>query len=250
MITADLIRSIIVDHDAARPRSKQTKIGPSDLSSPCSRRLVYQILGVPKVVADTVSLQAWVGTQIHAGLETAVKGHDDWLTEQPVSIKLSKTLTLSGTLDAYHKPTFTVIDYKSVGPSALAKYRRRSPDNHLTQVSLYGLAAVLSGRMRVEHTALVYVPRNGDLADIHVDAHPWDEARAEAALRRLEALHAAAAAGPSVLPLIPTGDDCRWCGWWNPNAWVDGNGCPGHTDLPHDGGGSNNPNTQKETAQP
>ena len=249
MITADDIRAVIVDHDAARPRSRQTAVGPSDLSSPCSRRLVYQILGVPKVVDQAVSLQAWVGTQIHAGMETAVKGHPDWLTEQPVTIRLSRTLSLSGTLDAYHRPTFTVIDYKSVGPSALAKYRRASPENYRTQVALYGLAAVLSGRMRVEHTALVYVPRNGDLADIHVDAHPWDEARAEAALRRLESLHAAAAAGPAVLPLIPTADDCRFCGWWNPNAWLDGNGCPGHKtsgDVPAE----TQPNTtHKETVQ-
>ncbi len=52
-ITADMVRSIIVDHDAARPRSQQTDIGPSDLSSPCSRKLGYQILGTPKVTADT-----------------------------------------------------------------------------------------------------------------------------------------------------------------------------------------------------
>lgn len=228
MITADLIRSIIVDHDAARPRSQQTKIGPSDLSSPCSRRLVYQLLGVEPVAPNEVSLQAWVGTAVHAALETALKGHPDWMTEQPVSIKLNKQLTLSGTLDAYHRPSGTVVDWKTCGPSALDKYRRASPDNYLTQISLYGLAAVLSGRMQVHNTALVYLPRNGHLDQIHVDAHPWDEGRAEAALRRYEALHAAASAGPAVLPLIPTADACRYCRWWLPGSDKPEVACTGH----------------------
>lgn len=228
MITAELIRSIIVDHDASRPRSRQTAIGPSDLSSPCSRKLVYQILGVPRVSDSGVNLAAWVGTGIHAQMEAALKGNPDWQTEQQVSIKVDKRLTLTGRLDAYHKPSGTVVDWKSVGPSALAKYRRRSPDNYLTQVAIYGLAAILSGRMTVNHTAIVYIPRNGDLADIHVDAHPWDESRADAALRRYEQLHAAAAAGPAVLPLTPTADDCRFCGWWHPGSDKPEVACTGH----------------------
>lgn len=228
MITADLIRSIIVDHDAARPRSQQTKVGPSDLSSPCDRKLGYQILGVDKVVPDRVNLAAWVGTGIHAQMEAALKGAPDWLTEQPVAIKATPKLTLSGTLDAYHRPSKTVVDWKSTGPSAHAKYRVKSPERYRTQVALYGLAAILSGRMQVEHTAICYIPRNGNLADIHVDCHPWDEARAEAALRRFEALHAATAAGPAVLRLLGTADDCRYCGWWLPGSDTPEVACTGH----------------------
>ena len=248
MITADMVRAIITGHDAARPRSKQTKVGPSDLSSPCDRKLVYQILGVPKVVDDTVNLAAWVGTGIHAQMEAALKGDPDWLTEQPVAIKATPKLTLSGTLDAYHKPSHTIVDWKSVGPSALAKYRRKSPENYLTQISLYGLAAILSGRMQVEHTAIAYIPRNGNLADIHVDAHPWDEARAEAALRRFENLHAAAAAGPVVLPLLGTADDCRFCSWWQPGSDTPEVACTGHPTTDVHGIPPWQPEKEKETA--
>lgn len=231
-ITADLVRRIIVDHDAARPRSQQTDVGPSDLSSPCDRKLGYQILGTPKVTADTVNLQAWVGTGIHAQMEAALKGNDDWLTEQRVGVDLRNGIILRGSLDAYHKPSKTIVDWKSAGPSALQKYRRQSPDNYLTQVAIYGLLGVLSGRMSVEHTAIVYVPRNGTLADIHVDTHPWDQDRADAAIKRLEALHAAAAAGPTILPLLPTADDCRFCGWWSPNSDRPEIGCPGVNPQP------------------
>ena len=232
MITADMVREIISKQERARPRNKQTRVGPSDLSSPCDRRLLYQLLGVPKVVESDVSLQAWVGVSLHAQLEAALKGDPDWLTEQPVSIKATPKLTLSGTLDAYHKPSKTVVDWKSVGPSALQKYRRATPENYLTQISLYGLAAILSGRMQVEHTAICYIPRNGSLADIHVDAHPWDEARAEAALRRFENLHAAAAAGPVVLPLVGTADDCTYCSWWKPGSDDPTTQCPGVNPRP------------------
>lgn len=232
MITADLIRQLIADHDAARPRSKQTAIGPSDLSGPCSRKLVYQLLGVPKVVDDTVNLQAWVGTSIHAQMEQVLDGSPDWVTEQTVSVEVAKGIVIGGSLDAYHKPSKTIVDWKSVGPSALAKYRQRSPDNYLDQVAIYGLLAVLSGRMQVENTAIVYLPRNGSMSDIHADVHPWDEDRADAAIRRLEALHAAAAAGPAVLPLIPTGDACRFCGWWSPNSDRPEIRCPGVNPQP------------------
>ena len=226
-VTADMVRQLIADHDNNRPRSRQTAVGPSDLSSPCSRRLVYQILGVPRVVPDTVNLSAWVGTQMHRGMELAAENHPDWQTEVQVGLELSPGLVLSGTLDAYHRPSRTVLDYKSCGPSALQKYRRRMPDNYETQIDVYGLLAVLSGRFTVDNVAIALIPRNGTLNDIHVMTRPWNQDRADAAIKRFEALHTAAAAGPAVLPLTPAAHDCKFCAWWNPGTDDLTTGCPG-----------------------
>ena len=226
-VTADMVRDLIVAHDDNRPRSKQTTVGPSDLSSPCDRRIGYKMLGVEPLTARQVNLAAWVGTGIHSQMEAAIKNHPDWRAEQKVSIEVSKGLTLAGTLDAYHTPSKTIVDWKSVGPSALAKYRQRTPDNYLTQVAIYGLLAILTGQMPVTHTAVAFIPRNGALNDIHVDVHPWDEARAEAAIRRYEALNSAIKAGPSVLPLLPVVHDCRFCEWWYPGSDNLTTGCPG-----------------------
>ena len=227
MITADEVRRLIVAHDAARPRSRQTAIGPSDLSSPCDRRLGYKLLGVPRVVPSDVNLPAWVGTGIHRQMESALQGDPDWLTETPIAIPVTDEVTLAGSCDAYHRPTSTILDWKSVGPSALAKYARETPANYRAQVGLYGLGMVLAGHV-VTHVGIGYIPRNGHLSDIHVDVWPWDQGLVEASLRRYEALITAASIGEAVLPLLPTASDCRFCGWWNPNAWVDGLGCGGH----------------------
>lgn len=226
-VTADMVRDLIVGQDRARPRSKQKAIGPSDLSSPCSRKLAYQLLNVERVRSDEVNLAAWVGTGIHSQMEAALKDNPDWQTEVNVGVEVAKGIRLFGHLDAYHKPSATIIDWKSVGPSALQKYRRETPENYKTQVAIYGLLAVLSGKFRVENTAIGYIPRNGNLSDIHVDAHPWDQDRADAAIKKLVDLHAVTAAGTPILEHLPIADDCMFCPWKLPGSEQLHIGCPG-----------------------
>jgi len=232
-VTADMVRDLIVGQDRARPRSRQRAIGPSDLSSPCNRKLMYQLLDVEPVRADSVNLAAWVGTQMHSGMEAALKGDDEWQTEVNVGVEVAKGIRLFGHLDAYHKPSFTIIDWKSVGPSALQKYRRETPINYETQIDLYGLLAVLSGKFRVDNVGIGYLPRNGDLSDIHVYTRPWNQDRADAAIKRLVDLHAASAAGPAVLPMIGTAPDCRFCKWHMYGHLGDpAQACGGHEEAP------------------
>lgn len=229
MITADTIRELIVAHDASRPRSRQRAVGPSDLSQGCPRRLGYQLLDVEPVKPRTVNLAAWVGTAIHAQMEQATASLDDWATEIRLSADLGDGLRLSGSADAYHVPTATIIDYKTVGPSALAKYRLATPDNYRAQVAIYGLLAVLSG-VQVRHTGIAYLPRNGTLADIHVDVWEWDQDLADRIVADYINLHRAVAAGPAVLPLLPTGDACRFCPWHLPGHIGDlAEACGGHS---------------------
>ena len=253
-VTADEVRRLIVTHDAARPRSQQTRLGPSDLSSPCARKIGYGLLQVPPVVPNDVSLYAWVGTQMHSGMEAACK-HDNWtrevaeqqarqavtdtmldmckaagprwLTEKRVSVPINDTVTVTGHLDAYDHDTKTVIDWKSRGANKPSQATR---DKHHQQLGWYSLGAILDGLI-VDHQAVVYVPRNGVLADIEVDARPVDMPAIEAQIRRYESLLAATAAGWAVLPMLPTEHDCKFCQWWTPNDLVDKpltEGCPGH----------------------
>ncbi len=230
-ITADEVRRLIVAHDADRPRSKQVTLGPSSIASPCARQIGYGLLQVPRQVPDDVNLYAYVGTGLHRQLEDACAadnkrlGRVRWLTEKRVSVPVSDTVTVSGSLDAYDYDTFTVIDWKSRGASKPSAATR---DKHHGQAGWYGLGAILAGLV-VDHLAVVYVPRNGTLADIEVDARPLDMVAIEAQLRRYESLLSATAAGPAVLPLLPTAHDCRFCGWWVPGWPGDESvACQGH----------------------
>ena len=168
-----------------------------------------------------------------------------WEVELPVEINTGK-VAIPCHVDAYHLPTYTAIDWKGVGPSALQKYRRATPENYATQIDLYGLALVLSGR-RVDHVGIGYIPRNGELSDIHVETWPWDGERADAAIKRYEAIHAATSAGPAVLPLLPTASDCRFCGWWVPGWPGDpATACQGHPETPANQAGAVPNPTQPE----
>ena len=228
-ITADEVRRLIIDHDAARPRSQQTHIGPSDLSSPCNRRLVMQLLNVPRVAQNEVNLYAYVGTALHNWLEQGCKlwnrqnRHGRWLTEVAVSVPVTAEVNLTGNVDAYDVDTGTAIDWKGRGT---AKPSSATRAKHHAQLLPYGLGLILAGH-EVKHTAVVYVPRNGTLAEIEVDSRPFDHDAAEALLRRYEQLLTMAKAGPAVLPLIPTADDCTFCPWWQPGSDDLTTGCPG-----------------------
>lgn len=229
MITADEVRRVIVEHDASRPRSQQTAIGPSDLSSPCSRRIAYQILGVPRQVSSDVNLYAYVGTGLHRQLADACEADNErlgrrrWETEMPVSVPVTDAVVVPGSADAYDHDTASVIDWKSRGASKPSQVTR---DKHHQQLAWYGLGVILAGHP-ITTQSVVYIPRNGTLSHIEVDTRPFDQEVAEAALRRYEQLLAAAAAGPSVLPLLPVAHDCKFCAWWVPGHDDLTTGCPG-----------------------
>lgn len=247
-VTADMVRGLIVAHDAARPRSQQTTVGPSDLSSPCARQIGYKTLGVETPVANTVNLYAYVGTGLHRQLADALEadnaalGRTRWEVEVPVTVPVADVI-VPGSADAYDHDTTTVIDWKSRGASSPGAATR---DKHHRQLGWYGLGLILAGRT-VTTQAVVYVPRNGTLADIEVDARPFDHDSAEAAIRRYEALLTATGAGQTALGLLPTADDCKFCSWWVPGWPADpATACPGaqatQTTGTHAGGNPTQPN--------
>lgn len=251
-ITADEVRRLIIAQDAARPRSRQRAVGPSDLSSPCDRKIAFQIIGVEPVTQREVNGYAWVGTGIHRQMEEALYHDNDeldhinrrarWDIEIPVKVPVTDTVTLGGHADAYDRQTKTVIDWKSRGASVPdAKTRAK----HHTQLLPYALGLILAG-WEVNTCAVVYIARNGTLNDIEVDARPFDHAAADALLARYANLITVSGIGPSVLPLLGTGDDCRFCPWWAPGSDNLTLACPGHQKPP---GGDLPPWETQEEAQ-
>ena len=84
-VTPEMVADLIVADDRDRPRSKQRRVGPSGLGTPCQRKLGYQILDVDRVNASD-PLAAWIGTAGHSSLERILDGHPDWLTETRIEL--------------------------------------------------------------------------------------------------------------------------------------------------------------------
>lgn len=220
MIDADTLRHIIRDHDANRPRSRQTAVGISEIGHPCARRLVHKINGTPPSNPGD-PLAAYIGTAVHASLAEAISAVDGWQAEVPVEVP---GYNLPGTVDAWHPGDGIVMDWKIVGDAALRRVRTAGPGRqYRAQVHTYGAALDLRAPTRT--VAIAFVPRSGRLANLHLWHEPYDQAVAEESLRRLDALRTVAPLGPALAPA--TEAFCHWCPYWLPGAGDLAVACPG-----------------------
>lgn len=244
MIDATDVKDLILGIAAGRPRNHQVAVGPSEIGGPCARRLGFRLAGVDHVNPDGDPLASLIGTALHALIEDALQGDPDWRTEIPVELP---AYGIRGTLDAYHVPTKTIVDWKLVGASSLRKYKTLGPgDQYRTQVHTYGLALAMTG-VDVEHVAIGFIPRSGILAETHVWTEPLNHDVVEAALRRYETIRDAVAINPTqTLPLLPTAEQfCQRCPWYIP-AGAPPEACAGHIDLAPTGAGeTTQPNTER-----
>jgi hypothetical protein len=235
MIDADAIKNLIRGIADQRPRNHQAAVGPSEIGGPCARRLGFRLAGIDKVNPDHDPLASLIGTAMHALIDDALQADPDWHTELPVELP---AYGITGTLDAYHAPTKTIIDWKLVGASSLRRYKTLGVgEQYRTQVHTYGLALAMTG-IDVDHVAIGFIPRSGILAETYVWTEPLDADVVEAALRRYETIRDAVTAAPAqALPLLPTAEQfCQRCPYFIP-AGTPPQACGGHKDLAPTGAG-------------
>ncbi|MGI5155787.1 hypothetical protein [Microbispora sp. CA-102843] len=221
------------------PRSRQRSIGPSEIGTPCVRRLAYKLLDWdPKPNSDTDPWAAIVGTAVHAWLEHTFgaanyalpDGRPRYVLERRVAAD-AKLVGSSDLLDRYFR---CVIDWKVPGATAMTEYRKKQ-DPGLTyrvQAHTYGLGYANAGE-DIEHVAIVFLPRSGRLDGIWVWTEPFQPILAQAALQRRDnVLQTVAALDPEANPanwaLFPTADAyCTYCPWFLPKSTDLSRGCPG-----------------------
>jgi len=244
----DTIAEAITNH----PRSQQVRIGPSEIGVPCARRIGYKLLEQPERPGKP-NWKATVGTAIHAWLEDvfdtqnltfdAQHGHhgaERWLIETTVHVGDMGDTAITGSADLFDRVTGTVIDWKSVGPTQLKKYKAHGPGaQYETQAHLYGRGMVAAG-MTVRNVMIVFLPRNGELADTYIWHAPYDEQVALDALSRLSGIHLTTQAlGPQALTSLPTADAyCTFCPFYKAGSTDLTEGCPGHPRQQHTSAGS------------
>lgn len=224
--------------DLNSSRSLQTAIGPSELGTPCDRRIAYRLAGAAEINEMRDPWPAIVGTGVHLWLEDAVTR---W---QSKNFKAAKYMTeaelviedVIGHTDVYRDGI--VIDYKTAGTDAFRKMRKEGPSRgYRIQTQLYGLGHANAGRP-VTHVCLIVLPRAGWLRDMYVWTDVYRPQIALDALARKRSIEAGIKAvniwkHPEVYERIPAMEDhCGMCPFYRKNGMMNleganEKGCPG-----------------------
>jgi hypothetical protein len=219
------------------PRSLQAAPGPSELGTPCGRRLAYKVLDWARPNDDRDQWLSTIGTAVHSWqadtfeAENRRLGRARYLIEQRVHLPEG----ISGSCDLFDTDDpQTVLDWKITGLDRIKKYARSGPgDQYRIQAHLYGLGWLLAG-YQPKRVAIVFLPRGGLLAGLHVWTEPFDPQVAVDAIKRyrttvLALAHLDPERNPGRWAMFPTADAfCTWCPYFLPGSTDLGKGCPGH----------------------
>jgi hypothetical protein len=216
------LEELIWSYAARSPRSLQRAAGPSSLGTACDRQLAHTIAGTAPSNVNADPWAAIVGKAVHAWLAELFQALDAgtgrYLVEHAVAYQ-----GVSGTCDLYDRRRRLVIDWKTLKLSKLRSIRQHGPPaNHVIQTQVYAAGLAEAGEDPAR-AALVYLPVDGHLSDLHVWAAEVTPAVAEGALARADVLAqtppAEATATPSRL--------CPWCDFYRPDATDLSVACPG-----------------------
>lgn len=170
--------------NAKTERDLQRKVGPSNLSNPCSKCLAYDLLGVPGE-ENPYTMGAWIGTAIHARLEELINDSGvGWVTERKLTIgDLGTYGTVRGSCDLYIPEERMVVDFKTTTrdklPKLIADFKGKQESlkvrAYIAQMHLYGLGAELIGDP-VDKLTVIFIPRDSvtydDLRHVTVEYDP------------------------------------------------------------------------------
>lgn len=229
---------------AEQPRSRQTRIGPSELGIPCDRWMSHKLAGTPKVNDRHAPWLPTIGTAVHAWLEDvfslanlpAIQAGQPprWLLETEVSVGTVAGEDITGHCDLYDTVTATSVDWKTTGPTRLKHYRQHGPgEQYRAQGHLYGRGWRRKG-YDVDTVAIAFLPRNAELDQAVWWSEPYDEQVAVAALARAEIIGMTSTAlGPAVHSVMSTVDhNCGYCPWFTVGATDLTRACPGDPSRP------------------
>lgn len=239
----DEILHVIASGMAAHPRSLQKRIGPSEVGTPCTRRVGHKLAGTPEI-NTTDGWLATIGTSVHdwlaatftADLRLEVPGQEltdgRWLVETKVTAGSINGDDIDGSCDIYDRLTATVIDWKVTSSRKIRDYRANGPgDQYRIQAHAYGNGWLHKG-LPVDRVGVFFLPRDTPLraGTVHFWTEAHDPAVAQAAFARAGDVDTLLAAlGPAAaLPLLPTADAyCAYCPWFQAGATDLTTACPG-----------------------
>lgn len=216
-------------------RSQQATMGPSEIGTPCDRRIAMSLLRIPPVNPGGDNWAAFVGTCVHAGLADmlvwADTGSGRYASE--LSVFFPSAHVPHGTLDGMDRVLFVVWDYKAMGQWSLDKLKVEGPSpQYRVQVHTYAYGARIRGEV-VSDVAIVGLPRDkSSLDDLYVWTEPYDPQVARDAIARVDRISSQlgpmepdgqwSAARPEDFPI--DNSNCKFCPFYMPGARRSENG--------------------------
>jgi hypothetical protein len=218
-------------------RSAQTHIGPSEIGTPCDRRIAMKFMGIPPVNEGGDGFAAWLGTQGHRGAADLFRwagGVSGRFSVETPLIYLSSAMP-GGTADLLDRRYRVLIDHKFMGHWSLKHLRDIGPsETYRVQVHTYGYGARLAGEF-VSHVALIGWPRQGaSLDEMYVWSEPYDEQIAVKGLARIEGIaayvdsHQADTQPEEIISSLNTAKDCTYCAYHLTHSHDLARACPGN----------------------
>lgn len=217
-------RTLIGLGSTLAPRSQQRALGFSELGYACERRIAYRLAGTP-VTNRRDPLASLLGTGFHSVVADTFRQLSPvtgsrFLVETPVEYR-----GIPGTCDLYDREARTVVDWKTSTVDRIRRTRAEGVKANY-QVQVHGYAAGLAARGEdVRHVALVFVPRDGNLDELHVWRERYSQTVADTAVDRMESLRGKDPASVKHLP----DNLCGWCNHHLPGSTDLSVGCPGVT---------------------
>lgn len=209
---ATRMREIFYAYSSRLDRNVQSTLGPSEIGTPCDRRLAMSLLKVPPVNPGGDNWASFVGTCVHEGLARmllwANGGTGRFATEVPLTFP--SVVVPHGTTDAIDRVLLAAMDHKLMGQWSLDKLKDGPTRTYRVQLHTYAHGLRLAGE-HVEHVALIGWPRQGsNLDDLWVWTEPYDPTVARDAFARVHQIHQNVKAG---IPWqdFPVANDCRYC---------------------------------------
>jgi len=179
----DLLIEILRNKDAARSRSTQKQVGPSELGG-CRRKVWYRLNDQPETNDNELKLAAIMGTAIHAEIEKALAIADPTGEKYVVETEVEYN-GMKAHIDLWIPETGDVVDWKTVKVKNLSYFPSQQ---QRWQVQVYGYLLEKSGKGNPRNVNLVAIARDGDERDVKVHSEPYDPKIAEEAMNWLSAI--------------------------------------------------------------
>lgn len=217
----DLVREAASDD----PRGAQVHVGPSELGTPCVRKLALKALKAPERCTG-IKWRPFVGTAVHAALASrvaAVAPKGRLMTEVGLMVEDADDPddVIAGSSDVLlitnEDGVVEVIDWKIVAKSTLAKANAGNVDDkYEVQLDVYGLGVERTLGLRPARVTVIFLPSAGDFHEARVVSKDYDPGNAQKAIDRYHRIRSTARSKglPYVVESAPTAEDfCASCSY-------------------------------------